>query len=61
MRTHVLSELGRRTEEPTISWLMAAVLVRPQLSSLGAGFTGNESLPGKEVRTMLKEILSSIQ
>ena len=29
MKTHVLSELGRRTEEPPICWLMATALARP--------------------------------
>ena len=56
-----LSELGRRTEAPPISWLMATALARPQLISLAAGFTDNESLPVKEVRALLKEILSSPQ
>lgn len=59
MKAHVLSQLGRRTEEPPISWLMAAALARPQLISLAAGFTDNPSLPVKEVQALLKEILSS--
>ena len=59
MKAHVLSELGCRTEAPPISWLMATALARPQLISLAAGFTDNESLPVKEVRQLLKEILRS--
>ena len=61
MNAHVLSELGRRTEEPPISWLMATTLARPQLISLAAGFTDNESLPVKEVRGLLRQILGSPQ
>ncbi len=61
MNAHVLSELGRRTEEPPISWLMATALARPQLVSLAAGFTDNESLPLKEVRGLLRDILASPQ
>lgn len=59
MKAHVLSELGRRTEAPLISWLMATALGRPQMISLAAGFTDNESLPVKEVRESLEEILRS--
>ena len=59
MKAHPLSELGRRTEAPPISWLMAETLARPQLISLAAGFTDNESLPVKEVRRLLEKILSS--
>jgi len=59
MKAHFLSELGRRTEEPPISWLMATALVRPQLISLAAGFTDNASLPVQDVHCLLKEILSS--
>ena len=59
MNAHLLSELGRRTEEPPISWLMATALARPRLISLAAGFTDNDSLPVKDVRCLLKEILSS--
>jgi len=61
MKAHVLSELGRRTEEPPISWLMATALARPQLVSLAAGFTDNESLPLHEVRGLLRDILASPQ
>ena len=61
MKAHVLSQLGRRTEAPPISWLMATALARPQLISLAAGFTDNASLPVKEVRRLLKDILGSEQ
>jgi len=59
MKAYALSQLGRRTEAPSISWLMATALARPQLISLAAGFTDNASLPVKEVRGLLKGILSS--
>ena len=59
MKEHVLSQLGRRTEAPAISWLMATTLARPHLISLAAGFTDNESLPVNEVRGLLKGILGS--
>ncbi len=61
MKAHVLSQLGRRTEAPPISWLMSTALARPQLISLAAGFTDNASLPVKEVRGLLKGILGSPQ
>jgi len=61
MKTHLLSELGRRTEAPPISWLMATALARPQLISLAAGFTDNPSLPVEEARGLLKGILGSSQ
>jgi 2-aminoadipate transaminase len=57
MKAHALSELGRRTDEPPISWLMATALAQPHIISLAAGFTDNESLPVKEVRGLLDEIL----
>jgi 2-aminoadipate transaminase len=59
MKAHALSELGHRTEEPPISWLMATALAQPEIISLAAGFTDNESLPVKEVRSLLDEILRS--
>ncbi len=61
MKAHVLSELGRRTKEPPISWLMATALARPQLISLAAGFTDNESLPVREVGGLLNKLLGSPQ
>jgi len=59
MNSHALSALGRRTEAPPISWLMATALARPRLISLAAGFTDNESLPVPEVRELLAELLGS--
>jgi len=59
MKAHVLSKLGRRTEAPAISWLMAEALARPKLISLAAGFTDNASLPVKEVRRLLHGILKA--
>jgi 2-aminoadipate transaminase len=57
MKTNVLSAMGLRTEEPAISWLMTAALSRPKLISLAAGFTDNASLPVKETRQLLDDIL----
>lgn len=47
-----LSELGRRTEAPPISWLMELALRQPRLISLAAGFTDNETLPVAETRAL---------
>jgi 2-aminoadipate transaminase len=57
MKLNVLSAMGQRTEEPAISWLMAVALSRPKLISLAAGFTDNASLPVKETRQLLDDIL----
>lgn len=51
--------MGRRTAAPPISWLMSVALARPHLISLAAGFTDNESLPVKEARALLNDILRS--
>jgi 2-aminoadipate transaminase len=59
MKNLGLSELTRRTTEPAISWLMKLTLDHPRLISLAAGFTDNESLPVKEARALLREILGS--
>jgi 2-aminoadipate transaminase len=59
MKTSGLSQLGQRTEAPPITWLMQLALDRPHLISLAAGFTDNESLPVKETRQLLNEILAS--
>lgn len=61
MKAHHLSALGRRTEDPPISWLLTMALGRPQLVSLAAGFTDNKSLPREKVRRLMREILSSPQ
>src|SRR5205807_8749986 len=59
MKSTALSALGRRTEEPPISWLMSLPLTQPELISLAAGFTDNESLPVAETGALLREILGS--
>ena len=59
MKAHTLSEMGRRSPEPPISWLMSVALARPHLISLAAGFTDNESLPVKEARVLLDQMLRS--
>jgi 2-aminoadipate transaminase len=59
MKRSPLSELGRRTEPPPISWLIQLALSRPRLISLAAGFTDNESLPVEDVRGLLNGILRS--
>ncbi len=51
-----LSELGRRTQAPPISWLMDVALRRPKLISLAAGFTDNETLPVTETREVMEEL-----
>jgi 2-aminoadipate transaminase len=56
---NALSELARRTPEPSISWLMKLTLDHPRLISLAAGFTDNESLPLEEARQLLEAVLSS--
>lgn len=52
------SQLGRRTTEPPISWLMKMTLDRPQLISLAAGFTDDVSLPVGTTGGLVKSILS---
>jgi len=59
MNSDALSALGRRTEAPPISWLMATALARPQLISLAAGFTDHESLPVEETRQLFQQVLRS--
>jgi 2-aminoadipate transaminase len=59
LKTSGLSELARRTNDPPISWLMKVALARPDLISLAAGFTDDQSLPVKETRAILAEMLSS--
>jgi 2-aminoadipate transaminase len=61
MRILALSTLGRRTTAPPVSWLMATALAKPHLISLAAGFTDNESLPLKETRELLAQLLRSRQ
>lgn len=52
-----LSELGRRTQAPPISWLMDLALRRARLISLAAGFTDNETLPVPETRALAAALL----
>jgi 2-aminoadipate transaminase len=59
MKHAVLSKLGQRSEAPAISWLMDVALSRPQMISLAAGFTDNESLPVHDARELLNDILKS--
>jgi 2-aminoadipate transaminase len=59
MKAQLLSQLGRRTAEPPISWLMSVALARPHLISLAAGFTDNESLPVREARGLFDQMLRS--
>ena len=59
MKHVALSQVGQRAEAPAISWLMEVALGRPQLISLAAGFTDNESLPVNDTRELLNEILKS--
>jgi 2-aminoadipate transaminase len=51
-----LSSLARRSSDPPISWLMKLTLDRPELVSLAAGFTDNESLPVAEVRALVADL-----
>lgn len=57
MKKAVLSGLGQRIAEPPISWLMKMTLDHPKLISLAAGFTDNTSLPVKQARALLAEVL----
>lgn len=59
MKNTALSELGQRTAEPPIAWLMKAVLDHPRLISLAAGFTDPQTLPVRETRRLLAEILGA--
>jgi len=53
------SAIARRTTEPPISWLMKLTLERPELISLAAGFTDNESLPVAATRELAEKLLAS--
>src|SRR6266478_5602918 len=59
MKHVALSRLGRRSEPPAMSWLMEVALSRPQMISLAAGFTDNETLPVTETRELVDEVLKS--
>ncbi len=56
-----LSQVGLRTQEPPISWLMSLALAQPQLISLAAGFTDWETLPVKESKHLLDRLLRTHQ
>jgi 2-aminoadipate transaminase len=58
MKNHGLSEMGRTTKAPPISWLMKLALSKPNLISLAAGFTDNASLPVRHAGNLLAELLS---
>ena len=57
MKGSALSQLGQRTAEPPISWLMAAALEKPGLISLAAGFTDNPSLPVAQTLEIVSSML----
>ena len=59
MKTGALSQMGRRTAPPPISWLMQAALSQPKLISLAAGFTDNATLPVEISRRVLHRVLRS--
>jgi 2-aminoadipate transaminase len=59
MKPNFLSQMGRRTGLPPISWLMQTALTRPKLISLAAGFTDNATLPVELSRKLLNQILRS--
>ena len=59
MKKSALSQLARRTPEPSISWLMKLTLEHPKLISLAAGFTDNASLPLEAARELLEGVLAS--
>ncbi len=52
-----LSQIGFQTSDSPISWLMRTKLDRPNLISLAAGFTDNESLPLSGSRRLLNDLL----
>ncbi len=54
-----LSELGSRQRPSDITRLMAIALEQPNMLSLAAGFTDNESLPIEDVREIVGEIADS--
>jgi len=51
------SRLARRSLEPPISWLMKQALDQPELISLAAGFTDDETLPVEEMERITHDIL----
>ena len=59
MNSLAFSALGRRTEAPPISWLMATALAQPELISLAAGFTDDGSMPVEATKELFDGILNS--
>jgi 2-aminoadipate transaminase len=59
MKTDALSQMGRRTAPPPISWLMQVALSRPKLISLAAGFTDNTTLPVEISHKVVHHVLRS--
>lgn len=55
-KSSYLSEIGRRTDAPPISWLMDLRLTHPKLISLAAGFTDQETLPDTETLALIEDI-----
>ena len=54
-----LSDLGTRQRPSDITRLMTFALEQPNMLSLAAGFTDNESLPIEDVREIVEEIADS--
>jgi len=52
------SACGERLKAPEITRLMATALASPELLSLAAGFTDNETLPVEAVREVVDKLLS---
>lgn len=59
MKQTGLSERGRLCQAPPIAWLMHKALERPQIISLAAGFTDNETLPVREVVSLVREVMKT--
>lgn len=53
-----LSHIGARTEDPPISWLLKVAIDKPDLISLAAGFTDEETLPVIETIKLVSSILN---
>lgn len=52
------SGYGKRLRSPEITRLMATALASPELLSLAAGFTDNETLPVESVREIVSQLLA---
>ena len=51
--------MGRSTQAPPISWLMKLALSKADLISLAAGFTDSASLPVRQARDLLAQMLAN--